>query len=399
MQPRKTEAGSNLSGLRKRWAGLAFTAILALATSYVLLWSRWQPAFAARWLLLTSLGFIYLFAILWAGLGENHQEGGDKLLPSFGAGNYLTILRGALIAAVMGFLVSPRPGGWLAWMPGVCYTLAALIDLFDGYVARRARQTTRLGEILDLKLDGLGVLAAALLAARYGQVPAWYLLVGGARYLFIAGLWLRRYLGKPVHELPAIASRRPFAGTQMGFLAVALLPVFSPPITYLAGTLFAIPFLTGFARDWLLASGALESGLRQPRRDDLVIVSSRWGFLGQWTPLTLRAAAVSLTAVALGSKVKIYADLLGATAPAGLGLLLLLLVQVIGLALITLGAAGRMAALAILFSIGIQQRFSPLAFMEVSLIVVTTALFFLGTGPYSLWKPEDKIIRKRLGEV
>jgi CDP-diacylglycerol--glycerol-3-phosphate 3-phosphatidyltransferase len=366
---------------------------------YALLQSEWQPLYAARWLLFAALGFTYLLGIVWAGLGENYRKGEGELLPSFGAGNYLTLFRGALIATVMGFLLSPRPEGWVAWLPGVCYTLAAIIDLFDGYVARRTDQVTRLGEILDLNLDGLGVLAAALLAARYGQVPTWYLLVGGARYLFIAGLWLRRFLGKPVYELPESSSRRPFAGTQMGFLAVALLPVFSPPTTYLAGTLFAVPFLTGFARDWLLASGALESGPRRPRRDDLGIVSSRWGFLDQWTPLTLRAAAVSLTAVALGSKLKIYAGLLGGDAPAGLSLLLILLVQMIGLALITLGAAGRMAALAILFSVGIQQRFSPLAFIDVSLIVVTTALFFLGTGPYSLWKPEDKIIRKRFGEV
>jgi CDP-diacylglycerol--glycerol-3-phosphate 3-phosphatidyltransferase len=399
MQPQYNEAQSNLSSLRKRWIGLAFAGVLVLAAGYVLLRIGWQPVFADRWLVLATPGFLYLFGILWTNLGDNHREGEDKLVPSFGAGNYLTILRGALIAAVMGFLLSPRPEGWMAWIPGTCYTLAAFIDLFDGYVARRTRQTTRLGKILDLKLDGLGVLAAALLAARYGQVPAWYLLVGGARYLFLAGLWLRKYLGKPVHELPESASRRPFAGTQMGFLAVALLPVFSPPSTYLAGTLFAIPFLTGFARDWLLTSGALEPDSGQPQKGDPRIAASGWVFLEQWLPLTLRAAAVSLTAVALGSKLKIYAGMLGGSAPAGLGLLLILLVQLIGLALITLGAAGRMAALAVLFSIGIQQRFSPLAFMDVALIIVTIALFFLGTGPFSLWKPEDKIIRKRLGEA
>lgn len=378
---------------------MAVVSASMLTAGYALLQSGWQPVFAARWLLLTALGFIYLLGTLWTNLYENHQEGEDKLLPSFGAGNYLTALRGALITALMGFLLSPRPEGWMAWIPGVSYTLAAIIDLFDGYVARRTRQTTHLGEILDLKLDGLGVLVAALLAARYGQVPTWYVLVGGARYLFVAGLWLRKRLGKPVHELPDSASRRPFAGAQMGFLAVALLPVFSPPTTYLAGTLFAIPFLTGFARDWLLASGALEPGPGHHQKDDIRVASSRQVFLEQWMPLALRAAAVSLTAVALGSKLKVYAGLLGSGSPAGLSLILMLWVQLIGLALITLGAAGRMAALAILFSIGIQQRFIALAFMDIILIVVTTALFFLGTGPFSLWKPEDRIIRKRLGEA
>jgi CDP-diacylglycerol--glycerol-3-phosphate 3-phosphatidyltransferase len=401
MKPQYLEASSSLRSLRTRWVILAVVSVLTLMVGYALLQSQWQSAFATRWLVLTVLGFIYLLGILWIGLPENYREGENRLLPSFGAGNYLTILRGALIAALMGFLLAPRPEGWVAWIPGVSYSLAAIIDLFDGYVARLTRQTTRLGEILDLKLDGLGVLAAALLAARYGQVPAWYVLVGGARYLFVAGLWLRKRLGKPVHALPQSASRRPFAGAQMGFLAVALLPIFTPPGTYLAGILFAIPFLIGFARDWLLASGVLKPGPANPHKDAIWTAGSGRFFLQQWFPLILRTAAVFLTGVALASKLKVFAGFLQGSAPAGLNLTvtLILVLQMIGLALITLGAAGRTATLAILFSIGIQQRLAALTFMDVSLIIIATALFFLGTGPFSLWKPEDKIISKRLGEA
>ena len=391
------EAKSNLYSLRKRWAILTLASFVTLAASYVPLQSQWRPVFAIRWLVLTALGFIYLLWILWTGLPENHREGEDKLLPSLGAGNYLTILRGALIAALMGFLLAPRPEGWVAWIPGICYTLAALTDLFDGYIARLTSQTTHLGETLDLKLDGLGVLAAALLATRYGQVPIWYVLVGGARYLFVAGLWLRKRLGKPVYELPESASRRPFAGAQMGFLAVALLPVFSPPGTYVAGILFAVPFLTGFARDWLLVCGALKPGLANSQKYATSVAGSRRHFLQQWIPLVLRAAAVSLTGVVLVSKLQIYVASFQGSAAAGL--IPILFLQMIGLALIALGAAGRTATLAILLSVGIQQRLAELTSMDVALMIVATALFFLGTGPFSLWKPEDKIIRRRLGEV
>jgi CDP-diacylglycerol--glycerol-3-phosphate 3-phosphatidyltransferase len=399
MKPQYPEAKSNLYSLRKRWAVLTVACFLALAASYMLFQSQWRPVFANRWLILTALGFIYLLWILWTGLPENYREGEDKLLSSLGAGNYLTILRGTLIAALMGFLLAPRPEGWVAWMPGVCYTLAAIIDLFDGYIARLTSQTTRLGEALDLKLDGLGVLAAALVATRYGQVPTWYVLVGIARYLFVAGLWLRKRLGKPVYELPESASRRPFAGAQMGFLAVALLPVFSPPGTYVAGILFAIPFLTGFARDWLLVCSVLKPGLANYQKHATSVAGSRRHLLQQWIPLILRAATVSLTGVALVSKAEVHAALFQGSAPAGLSLILMLLLQMIGLALIALGAAGRTATLAILFSVGIQQRLAVLTSLDVALMIVATGLFFLGTGPFSLWKPEDKIIRRRLGEV
>ncbi|HZD58007.1 MAG TPA: hypothetical protein VE136_14850, partial [Anaerolineales bacterium] len=124
MHPEHTKARSNLSGLRKRWAGLAFAGVLTLTMGYALLQSEWQPLYAARWLLFAALGFTYLLGIVWAGLGENYRKGEGELLPSFGAGNYLTLFRGALIATVMGFLLSPRPEGWVAWLPGVCYTLA-----------------------------------------------------------------------------------------------------------------------------------------------------------------------------------------------------------------------------------------------------------------------------------
>ena len=249
---------SALYNLRKQWVAAAMLSAASLLAGSYYLQNAWESQYAVRWLVFSVIGIAYLLYILWSSLAENHPAGQRELLSTLGAGNTLSLFRGAMIAFLLGFFASPRPEGGLAWLPGILYTLATIADLLDGYLARITQHSTRLGEMLDLKLDGLGVLVAALLAVSYGQVPAWYLLVGLARILFVAGIWLRRRLGKPVYELAPSASRRAVAGAQMGFLAVVLWPLFSPPGTHLAASLFAVPFLLGFARDWLAVSGVIK---------------------------------------------------------------------------------------------------------------------------------------------
>jgi CDP-diacylglycerol--glycerol-3-phosphate 3-phosphatidyltransferase len=154
------------------------------------------------------------------------------LLPAFGWGNGLTIVRGILVAGLAGFLFSPRPEGWVVWLPAILYTLSNATDFFDGFAARRTNHVTRLGEILDMSLDGTGVLVAAALAVQYGQVPVLFLGVALVRYVFLGGMWLRaRWVLD--HEMPGSISRQVFAGLQMGFWQWYG-TLFSPPGTHVA---------------------------------------------------------------------------------------------------------------------------------------------------------------------
>jgi hypothetical protein len=57
------------------------------------------------------------------------------------------------------------------------------------------------------------------------------------------------------------------------------------------------------------------------------------------------------------------------------------------------------ASIAVLIAIGIGQGIGGLGVLEALLVAGATALFFLGTGPYSLWSPEHHLIAKRIGEV
>ena len=138
---------SRLRGLRVRWlvfAGLSFS---LLGASYTWLLSWWQPQFARRWLLMAGFALLYLLGVLWRNLTRNHRVGETDLLPGLGLGNLLSLLRGLMLVLFCGFLFSPWPGpGWVAWLPGLLYTLAALPDFLDGIAARLTNHVTPLGE-------------------------------------------------------------------------------------------------------------------------------------------------------------------------------------------------------------------------------------------------------------
>lgn len=383
------------AALLRRSLGTAFLYGLAVVGAILALSRLWQPEYAARWALGTVAVLIYLFKVLLRGLGGNRASADAPLFPTLGAANHLTLLRGAMIAALVGFLIVPRPPGLLDWAPAVLYTLACFADFFDGFLARITGRTTRLGESLDMSFDGVGVLAASLLVVAYGQAPAWYLIVALARYIFLAGLWLRRRRGQPVYDLPPSFARRALAGVQMGFTAGILWPIFHPPGTHLAAALFTLPFLANFGRDWLYVSGRL-----RPVGAD---TASRQGPLSRWLPVALRVT-IGLAAVGpLWARIAHYPDLLASYSAGGMWWLEILLPALIGLealvvALVVVGAAGRTAAIVGLGLIGIHQPFVGLPPAHLVLLLAYSAILFLGTGHLSLWKPEEWLINHHAGE-
>jgi CDP-diacylglycerol--glycerol-3-phosphate 3-phosphatidyltransferase len=240
-----------------------------------------------------------------------------------------------------------------------------------------------LGEILEMSFDGYGVLVAGVLIVQYGQAPAWYLLVAFARYLFVAGIWILRRLNKSVYDLPPSTSRRVLASGQMCLVAALLLPVFAPPGTWFAASLFALPFLAGFLRDWLWVSGVI----RRPAA--MALWMSRALTVG--IPLALRLA---LPVLAIGTLFQGLQSLdWSMPIPA-----VFLLLEIGVILAVTFGFAGRIAAVVGLLILGIHQNQTPLTLAQYLMVVDYAAIVFLGTGPYSAWKPEDVLIYRRIGE-
>jgi CDP-diacylglycerol--glycerol-3-phosphate 3-phosphatidyltransferase len=355
--------------------------MLWLAAGFWLIWQTWALEFAVRWLPLPALAAGSLLVLLHHNLDWNRRSGESLLLPELGWGNFLTFGRGLLVAAMTGFILLPKPDGWLGWIPGMLYVLACFLDFFDGYLARISKHVTRLGEILDLYIDGFGVLVAALLSIGYGQTPGWYLAVAFAYPLFTAGLWLRRRLDLPIFELPARVSRRVFAGLQMGFLAIILLPVFSPPASHIAALLFGLPLLVGFILDWLAVSG-----LSQGRQLSYSIQPN----LAFWLPVGIRSLILLLNMTLLSSWIK-ELDHHGST-------FLVISIGYLSVAVLVIaGILARVNAILALCTLGLVQIFAPLSLTQLALAGSFTALIYLGSGSLSLWRPDEALFLRRFG--
>jgi CDP-diacylglycerol--glycerol-3-phosphate 3-phosphatidyltransferase len=236
----------------RRVSALGAGVVLAAAAGG---WAAWPGASAAMALAALALAlatWLVVAGTLWRS---------RRLLPpeatGLGVATLLTLLRGLLVSLTAAFAAVPASAAVLRWLPAVFYGAAVICDRFDGVLARRLGQTTALGARLDEAMDALGLLVAPAVAVSWGRLPPWYLLVGGAYYLYRAGLWLRRRLALPVYieRVRPKRSTRIFAGLQMTLVAAALAPLASPHVTAVAATLLMGPTLAFFARDWFIVIG------------------------------------------------------------------------------------------------------------------------------------------------
>lgn len=235
-------------------AGVAFLLVMATALA-----AQENPTFALRWLALALLCWAFVAWQCGRRLHLNQNREDNTVYTTLGNGNRVTLVRGLLIAAAAGFLAVRALDPVLLFVPAILYTAAALGDALDGYLARRQHQVSRLGAELDTALDAMGLLIAPLLAVLYGKLHVSYLLVSIAYYLFQWGIHWRRSHHQPVYALPPSKLRRHLAGWQMGLVATALWPPIPGRITIILGTVFMLPLLFGFCRDWLHVSGRLGS--------------------------------------------------------------------------------------------------------------------------------------------
>lgn len=118
-----------------------------------------------------------------------------------------------------------------------------LLDALDGLVARRTGTATQAGALLDMQVDAGVLLVLSVAVASF--LGPWVLLIGLARYLFVAASWTRPTLRR---RLPRSQFRRVVAGTQGAVLAAALAPAVpvtaARPGVLLALALLAVSFGT-----------------------------------------------------------------------------------------------------------------------------------------------------------
>jgi cardiolipin synthase len=179
--------------------------------------------------------------------------------------NLLSMLRLALVPP---FLLLIVVGDYVAAL--IVLVVASFTDLLDGYLARRLRQVTRLGQLLDPAADRLYIFAALVGLAANDLVPWWIVVVIVARdvFLLVLGVVLANhgYGPLPVHQLGKVATFALFFGVPVIMLGLAFPAV--QPISEPVG--WAITLWGAFLYWWAGVIYAIETArvIRIPRVAD-----------------------------------------------------------------------------------------------------------------------------------
>ncbi len=172
--------------------------------------------------------------------------------------NMLTLFRIAVIPGLVALFYLDSPlGNWLAC--GL-FTIAAITDFLDGYIARATRQQSVLGRFLDPVADKLLVSAALLMMVGFGHIKGLVILpavVILCREIMVSGL--REFLAGLRVGVPVSALAKLKTGLQMVAIGVLIVGDAGPaaiPVRLIGETglwiAAALTLVTGY--DYLRAS-------------------------------------------------------------------------------------------------------------------------------------------------
>lgn len=107
--------------------------------------------------------------------------------------NSLTIARIFLVPILVSVLLTKFEGRLVMGLPvelvaGAIFGLASLTDWLDGYLARRRKQVTWLGQVLDPIADKLLISATLISLVQLDLAPAWMVTIIIGREFAITGL-------------------------------------------------------------------------------------------------------------------------------------------------------------------------------------------------------------------
>jgi CDP-diacylglycerol--glycerol-3-phosphate 3-phosphatidyltransferase len=140
------------------------------------------------------------------------------------------------------------------------FGVASFTDWLDGYLARRRKQVTALGQVIDPLADKLLISAALISLVQMGLAPAWMVAVIIGREIAVTGLRSLAY-SRGV-SMPA----SPLGKIKMVAQVVAILALILGDV-YLPGL-----FVVGNVALWVVVVAALVSGADYFRRVNLSAV-------------------------------------------------------------------------------------------------------------------------------
>lgn len=170
---------------------------------------------------------------------------GGHPFPQFGPANCVTTVRLMLVALAAGLIGEPAVPRVAAAAVSLIVTIAVL-DGFDGWLARRSRMTSDFGARFDMETDALLILVVSVLVWRHGKAGAWVLLGGLMRYAFVAAGWPWPWMAG---RLTPTWRAKVITVAHITGLVVALSPVVSTPVSGIAAATTLAALTWSFAID------------------------------------------------------------------------------------------------------------------------------------------------------
>ncbi len=211
-----------------------------------------QPWFALGAGYPVRVGFIAagVMVVALTGLRDHHP------FARIGPANLVTGSRALLVTLLAAVALEPAgvAAGW--WLIGTA-TVAALLDLADGWLARRSGLASAFGARFDMEVDALLVLVLSALVWRQGKAGAWVLASGAMRYVFVAAALVWPWLNRP---LPPNRRRQTVCVVQIAALIAALAPIVDVPVSVSLAAVSLTLLTWSFAVDVAWLAGRDDAG-------------------------------------------------------------------------------------------------------------------------------------------
>jgi CDP-diacylglycerol--glycerol-3-phosphate 3-phosphatidyltransferase len=190
--------------------------------------------------------------------------------------NSLTVTRIFLVPLLVVVLLTKFEGWEILGVPkevvgAAIFGFASLTDWADGYLARRRKQITPLGQFIDPIADKLLTIAALIAIVQMELAPAWMVVVIIGRDITVTALRSFGYArnvsmpASPLGKMKMIAQ----------VVAVLALILSHAAMRMAASTIWYPLYLIGQAALWIAVATALASAFDYFRRFNLIVSPSR----------------------------------------------------------------------------------------------------------------------------
>ena len=110
----------------------------------------------------------------------------ERIKARIGDPNTLTLFR--ILAVPLVVILLLVPNRLTCFLAALLFSIAAITDYFDGYLARQKGMVSNLGKVMDPVADKLLVSSTFIMLASLNWVPAWVVCIIVGRELAVTGL-------------------------------------------------------------------------------------------------------------------------------------------------------------------------------------------------------------------